>query len=131
MPPRRVVRLVWRTHRALYRVTRGRLGLWRPRPGRWGAMRLTTVGRRSGIERSVILGYFEDGPRLVTLAMNGWGEGDPAWWLNLRANPEAVVELAGNRGAVLAHTAEGDERARLWAVPAAGRDSSMGGRGRS
>ena len=41
-------------------------------------MRLTTIGRRSGQERSVILGYIEDGPNLVTLAMNGWGEGEPA-----------------------------------------------------
>ena len=37
-------------------------------------MRLTTVGRRSGQERKAILGYFEDGPNLVTMAMNGWGE---------------------------------------------------------
>jgi len=48
-------------------------------------MRLTTTGRRSGQNRSVILGYIEDGPKLVTLAMNGWGEGEPAWWLNLQA----------------------------------------------
>ena len=40
-------------------------------------MRLTTVGRRSGQERSVILGYLDDGPNLVTLAMNGWGKESP------------------------------------------------------
>jgi hypothetical protein len=42
----------------------------------------------------VILGYFEDGENLVTMAMNGWGEGEPAWWLNLQAHPDARVELA-------------------------------------
>ena len=42
-----------------------------------------------------ILGYFEDGPNLVTLAMNGWGAPEPAWWLNLQARPDTVVELAG------------------------------------
>jgi hypothetical protein len=50
---------------------------------------------RSGRQRSVIVGYLEDGPDLVVLAMNGWDEGHPAWWLNLEAHPDAVVRLAG------------------------------------
>ena len=62
-------------------------------------MRLTTTGRRSGKPRSVILGYYEDGPNLVSMAMNGWGAAEPAWWLNLQADPQAVVELAGGSGA--------------------------------
>jgi deazaflavin-dependent oxidoreductase (nitroreductase family) len=115
VPPRWFVRLAWSTHRGLYRITRGKIGLWRPKPGRWGAMRLTTTGRRSGKERSVILGYFEDGPNLVTMAMNGWSEGEPAWWLNLQAHPEARVEVAGGGHAVRGRAAEGEERARLWA----------------
>ena len=53
-------------HRALFRVTGGRRGLWPARAERWGALRLTTIGRRTGQERSVILGYIEDGPNLVT-----------------------------------------------------------------
>ncbi len=56
-------------------------------------MRLKTVGRRSGRERHAILGYFEDGPNLITMAMNGWGEPEPAWWLNLQADPDTTVEL--------------------------------------
>jgi F420H(2)-dependent quinone reductase len=43
----------------------------------------------------VILGYYEDEPNLVSMAMNGWGAAEPAWWLNLQTNPQAVVELAG------------------------------------
>jgi deazaflavin-dependent oxidoreductase (nitroreductase family) len=78
-------------------------------------MRLTTTGRRSGRERSVILGYYEDGPNLVTMAMNGWGPAEPAWWLNLQANPEATVEVPGGRRRVRGRAAEGDERERLWA----------------
>ncbi len=56
---------------------------WRPlsvdhvEQARLGALRLTTVGRKSGQERSVIIGYVEDGPNLVVLAMNGWDEGHP------------------------------------------------------
>ena len=115
VPPRWFVRLAWYTHRGLYRVTRGRIGLWRPKPGRWGTLRLTTIGRRSGEERSVILGYFEDGPNLVTMAMNGWSEGEPAWWLNLQAHPEARVEITGAEYPVIGRAALGEERTRLWA----------------
>ena len=115
VPPRWFVRLAWYTHRGLYRVTRGRVGLWRPKPGRWGTLRLTTIGRRSGEERSVILGYFEDGPNVVTMAMNGWSEGEPAWWLNLQAHPEARVEITGAEYPVIGRAALGEERTRLWA----------------
>ncbi len=114
LPPRWFVRLAWSTHRGIYRITRGRMGLWRPKPNKWGTARLTTTGRRSGQERSVMVGYFEDGPNLVTMAMNGWAEGEPAWWLNLQANPLATVEVAGGSRAVRGRAAEGEERSRLW-----------------
>jgi deazaflavin-dependent oxidoreductase (nitroreductase family) len=78
-------------------------------------MRLTTTGRRTDQERSVILGYVNDGPNLVTLAMNGWANSDPAWWLNLQAHPEATVDLADGRRAVKGRAAEGEDRSRLWA----------------
>ena len=114
LPPRWFIRLAWKVHRALFTATGGRRGLWPARAQRWGAMRVTTIGRRSGRERSVILGYLEDGPNLVTLAMNGWGEAEPAWWLNLQAHPQARVQLADGIREVMAHVATGPERARLW-----------------
>jgi deazaflavin-dependent oxidoreductase (nitroreductase family) len=95
-------------------VTRGRLGLWTPKPKRWGTLRLTTTGRRSGKKRSVMLGYFEDGQNLVTLAMNGWADGEPKWWLNLQAHPEATVDLVGDSRAVRGRAAVAEERTRLW-----------------
>jgi deazaflavin-dependent oxidoreductase (nitroreductase family) len=115
MPPPWFVHAFWRTHRALYRLSGGHF-LWTPASKRgWGALHLTAMGRKSGRERSVILGYVEDGPDLVTLAMNGWDEGDPAWWLNLQAHPEAVVRLSGQQPRpVLARAAQGTERDRLW-----------------
>jgi deazaflavin-dependent oxidoreductase (nitroreductase family) len=115
VPPRWFVRLAWYTHRGVYRITGGRLGLWRPKENRWGTMRLTTMGRRTGEERSVILGYYEDGPNLVTMAMNGWAPDEPSWWLNLQANPIATVDLTGDRRSVRGRAAEGEERVRLWA----------------
>lgn len=78
LPPTWFIRLACWAHRRLYRMTGGRLGLRRSRGDRWGIMRLTTTGRRSGEERSVMLGYFDDERNLVTMAMNGWGAGEPA-----------------------------------------------------
>lgn len=116
LPPRWFVRIAWVVHRAILRLTGGRRGLWTPKPGGWGAMRLTTVGRRTGRERTAILGYLEDGDNLVTMAMNGWAAPEPAWWLNLQAHPEATVVLkAGPPRLVRGRAATGEERERLWA----------------
>jgi F420H(2)-dependent quinone reductase len=115
LPPPWFIHVAWRVHRTLYRLSGGRF-LWTPANKRgWGALRLTTVGRKSGVERNVIIGYIDDGPNLVTLAMNGWDEGHPAWWLNLEAHPDAVVRLAHQRPRpVHARVASGEERDRLW-----------------
>lgn len=115
LPPRWFVRTAWVVHRAIHRLTGGRRGLWTPRPSGWGAARLTTIGRRTGAERTAIVGYFEDGPNLVTLAMNGWAAPEPAWWLNLQARPEATVALKTGTRRVRARAATGEERDRLWA----------------
>jgi deazaflavin-dependent oxidoreductase (nitroreductase family) len=115
LPPRLVIRAFWVIHRALFVLTRGRFGLRRQSPKQWGMMRLTTIGRRSGSERHAILGYFEDGPNLVTMAMNGWGEPEPAWWLNLQASPDTTVELADGPRLVRGRAATPEEKPRLWA----------------
>jgi deazaflavin-dependent oxidoreductase (nitroreductase family) len=116
-PPRILIRTFWVLHRALHRLSGGRLGLSRPVAGeKFGMLRLTTIGRRSGQARVAIVGYIEDGADLVTLAMNGWGEADPAWWSNLRADPYAVVDRGDGPRGVRARAAAGGERARLWAL---------------
>ena len=115
LPPRWFVRLFWSAHRGLYRITAGRVGLWRPRSNRWGTLRLTTTGRRTGRKHSVIVAYLQDGPNLTTMAMNGWADGEPAWWLNLQAHPDASVDLVDGPRQVRARAAKGDERSRLWA----------------
>ena len=76
-----------------------------------------------GQERSVILGCIEDGPNLVTLAMNGWGEGEPAWWLNLQAHPQARVQLSEGSRQVVANAATGQERAVAGPVADTGQES--------
>jgi deazaflavin-dependent oxidoreductase (nitroreductase family) len=114
MPPPWFIRGAWLIHRALVRLTGGRLGIWNPKGSKWGTLRLTTIGRRTGRERVAILGYYEDGPNLVTLAMNGWMPGEPAWWLNLQEHPETTIELADGPRQVRARAAQGEERTRLW-----------------
>ena len=115
LPPAWFMHAFWRVHRALYRLSGGRF-LWTPASKRgWGAAGLTTIGRKSGKERSVIIGYLEDGPNLIALAMNGWDEGHPSWWLNLEAHPDAVVRLPRqDPRPVHTRLATGDERERLW-----------------
>ena len=115
LPPRWFVRAAWVAHRAIYSFTGGRRGLRRPTAERWGMLRLRTVGRHTGEERIAILGYIEDGPNLVTKAMNGWADPEPAWWLNLLAHPDATVDLADGTRLVRGRAATKDERPRLWA----------------
>src|SRR5690349_9392150 len=100
MPPRRFVVALWHVPRPVVR----------PKPGRWGALWLTTTGRRTGRRRRVLVGYLEDGDSLVTMAMNGWGPGEPAWWLNLQAHPDTTVTTRDGVRPVRAHRAEGPER---------------------
>jgi len=115
LPPVWFKHAFWRVHRSLHRLSGGRF-LWTPASKRgWGAMRVTTTGRKSGTERRVIIGYIEDGTNLVALAMNGWDEGHPAWWLNLQADPHVVVRLARQKPrSMRARLAAGEERDRLW-----------------
>ena len=116
LPPRWFIRLAWAVHRALYRATGGRLGLRPPTAKTYGLGRLHTVGRRSGAARVAMVGYWHDGPNLYTLAMNGWGAPEPAWWLNLQAQPDATIDLPDGSRAIHARVAAGEERARLWAL---------------
>ena len=115
LPPAWFKHAFWRVHRALCRISGGRF-LWKPGGHMgWGAMRLTTVGRKTGKERDVIVAYLEDGSNVTGLAMNGWDDGHPAWWLNLEARPEAVIRLPHQPPRhVRARLAEGSERAWLW-----------------
>ena len=108
---RTIGRLVYPAHRWMYRVTRGLLGGWSP----MGPMLLlTTTGRRSGQARTVPLLYMEDGPRFVVVGSNGGRPEPPAWLLNLRARPEAEVQVGGRRVRVRAEILEGAARAPVW-----------------
>lgn len=105
---------VTRSHAWLLRGARGRLRRsWLFAAGQ-PVLALTTVGRRSGRTRSTAVACFCEGDDLVLAAMNLGLERHPSWALNLEANPEATITLAGEEIAVTARRAAGDEAARLW-----------------
>ena len=95
----------------LYRISRGRLG---GKVGRAPVLLLTTTGRRSGQRRTAPVLYLRDGERLVVIGSNAGNHRAPAWSLNLKANPEAEVEVGSERSLVRARVTEGEERAVLW-----------------
>jgi deazaflavin-dependent oxidoreductase (nitroreductase family) len=111
-----LARLYARSHAVVYARTAGRLGgaLRVARGARPPVLLLVTIGRRSGTVRTTPLIYLRDGDDLVVIAANAGHPSDPAWWLNLAADPRATVQIGAERRAVVAHAAEGDRRDRLW-----------------
>jgi len=100
-------------HRAMLKVSFGRLG-WTAY--RMPVLELTTIGRRSGQRRSVMLtSPVRDGAALVVVASRGGDDRSPAWFHNLVAHPEVEVALQGGPAVQMrARVATADERARLW-----------------
>ena len=105
-------------HVALYRRTRGRIG-WRV-PGIGAPMLLLDhVGAKSGVKRTAALLYLEDGEDVVIVASKGGFPKHPAWFHNLRANPETTVQIGPEVREVRARVASAKERARLWPLAVA------------
>lgn len=75
---------------------------------------LTTTGRKSGREHTVPLFYLKEGEDMVVVGSNGGTASHPAWWLNLKANPGATIEVGGRKVRVRAHEASPEEKERLW-----------------
>jgi deazaflavin-dependent oxidoreductase (nitroreductase family) len=79
-------------------------------------LELTTTGRKSGQPRSVMLtSPHQEGDAFVVVASRGGDDTHPAWFLNLRDNPDVEVSVKGAaRQPMRARIADGDERGRLW-----------------
>jgi F420H(2)-dependent quinone reductase len=95
----------------LYRLSGGRVG---GKIGRAPVLLLTTTGRKSGQRRTAPVVYLADGENMVVINTNAGNKPIPAWSLNLKANPEAEVEIGRERRKVRARVAAGEERADLW-----------------
>ena len=102
---------ILRLHQAIYRGTHGWIGRWligRP------TLLLTTLGRRTGRQRTNALIYFKDGASLVVVASNGGSDHSPGWVVNLRSEPHVRVQVGRRKWSATAHVAMPEERARLW-----------------
>ena len=107
-----IQRAVTRLHASLFQATGGRVG--GSIPGTGPVLLLSANGRKTGRERTVPLLYLSDGEDLVIVASNGGTASHPTWWLNLRANPVATVDVGDKRLRVEAREADPVEKARLW-----------------
>jgi F420H(2)-dependent quinone reductase len=111
---RRVQPQVGRVHARLLRLSRGRIKRSRLLAGGQPVLALTTTGRRSGTARTTVVAYVRHGDAYAVGALNLGSDRDPAWCLNLRADPRASVEVDGERIAVVARQAGGGEAKSLW-----------------
>ena len=107
----RAARVAIGVHRAVLRASGGRLGT---RLGHLEQVLLTTVGRRTGRPWTTPLAVTVVGDRLVLVASNGGAARHPAWYLNLVANPDVVVQRGTVRHRLRARTTSGAERESLW-----------------
>lgn len=105
--------LVGDEHIQRYRDTNGEVGyLWNGAP----SLLLTTTGRRSGQPRTSALIFGRDGDDYLVVASMGGAPKHPQWYLNLQANPQAEIQVRGERIPVTAHTAPDDIKPRLWRI---------------
>lgn len=102
-----------RAHVAVYQRTNGKLGaklLWFP------AALLTTTGRKSQQPRTTATLCLRDGERVILPASFGGRNGDPMWYLNLKANPTVRVQVRDEHLTMTARDATEEERRRYWPV---------------
>ena len=108
-----VLRRFMGVHTFLYRHSGGRLG--HDIPGVRGKMLLLDhVGAKSGTKRTAPLLYFPDGDDVVIVASKGGFPKHPAWFHNLMANPDTMVQVGTEQRRVHARVADPQERERLW-----------------
>ena len=107
-----VLNQLMKGHTVAYRATGGLVG--HHVPGATPTLLLDHVGAKSGTRRTTALSYIRDADDLVIVASKGGNPRHPAWFHNLRANPDTTVQIGSERRAVHARVADPDERARLW-----------------
>lgn len=109
--PAGLLRTLGKLNVPIYRLTRGRV---MGKIGNAPVLLLTSTGRRSGAPRTAPVLYLADGQRVIVIGSNAGNTRAPAWSHNLKANPDAEVQIRGERRSARARVAEGEERAELW-----------------
>lgn len=112
MPSRFALKSMNAFHKTLLTVSFGRIG-WNA--GNMPVLKLTTVGRKSGVRREVMLtSPLQMGDTWVIVASKGGDDDHPAWYLNLLAEPRVEVDIRGTRSVRHARVATAEERADMW-----------------
>jgi deazaflavin-dependent oxidoreductase (nitroreductase family) len=112
MPSDLVMKTMNTMHRTILKISGGRIG-WKA--GNMPALELTTTGRKSGQPRtSMLTSPWQDGDKLAIVASAGGNDTHPAWFLNLRDNPDVEVRTEQGTRKMTARITAGDERATLW-----------------
>jgi F420H(2)-dependent quinone reductase len=109
--PASFLRVTGKLNVPVYRLTRGRL---MGKIGRAPVLLLTTTGRKSGQKRVAPVLFLVRNERVIVIGSNAGHAKAPAWSLNLLAQPDAEIEIRGERRSVRARVAEGDERSECW-----------------
>jgi deazaflavin-dependent oxidoreductase (nitroreductase family) len=105
-------RTVTGLHERLFLSTDGR---WLGRVGRMPVIMLTTTGRKTGKRRTTMLtAPIADGDELVLVASRGGAPHHPAWFLNLRDNPDVEVTIRGRTEPMTARIASAEEKRQMW-----------------
>jgi F420H(2)-dependent quinone reductase len=104
-------------HTLVYRASGGRVG--QRLPGLSPILLLDHVGAKSGTKRTIPLLYVKDADDIVLVASKGGHPKHPAWFHNLKANPDTTVQIGSERRQVRARVANPEERKRLWPVAVA------------
>lgn len=124
MPSDLMLKTMNTLHKGILKASGGRLG--------WNALgmpvlELTTIGRKSGEPRTVMLtSPYQEGSTIVIVASRGGDDTQPAWFLNLRDKPEVEVSMKGKKRPMRATIADAEQRARLWPLVIADHDNYAG-----
>lgn len=110
---KRLLKLSTRSHVMLYRVTGGWLGGF---VSGLPNLLLTTIGRKSGLERTTPLFFLYDGARFIVVASYGGNPKEPLWWKNLQANPQGWAEVGDQKFAITASQADEELKQKMWPV---------------
>jgi F420H(2)-dependent quinone reductase len=109
--PAGMLRATGRLNIPIYRLTRGRV---MGTIGKAPVLLLTSTGRRSGELRTAPVVYVAEGDRIIVIGSNAGNLNEPGWSHNLKANPDAEIEIRGQRRKVRARVTDGEERANCW-----------------
>lgn len=103
-----------RVHVAIYRITRGKLGGNLPGWPRPRVALIDHIGAKTGIKRTSPLMYHEHGVAIVVAGTKGGQPSHPAWFHNLMANPDTIIQIGSEVREVRARLATDEERDQLW-----------------